>query len=301
VHVRCKCETYTNFVHVPFAEEMLVPSGPKHYVNHMLGLEKLVALRDPSLDCSEQTIHLYKCLRYLMIFACIGAGQPSILAKPEWKALLRRHCQGEEEMREQQLYDALADCSVLMAELSELLKRWEMQDSGHESQIETTRRRTQDLHRQLRAWRGEWDMNPANAWTKGPAETVPRDNDETLPDPSSLVIPNMATALTLMLYDTALIYVLHILITLPLESQPQYTTRDYVNLAHSAVLEICRTMPDPSDEKLHADMHSAPALHWALMVAHMILQNDTSEEGRRLVDLLNWKSASISTKSIWTT
>jgi hypothetical protein len=288
-------------------QEMLVPSGPQCYLNHMLGLERLLALRGASSACSEKTVNLYKCLRHMMLYASLGAGRPSILAKPEWKALLRQYCESEAELQEQRLYDAVADCSVLMVELGDVVKRREDPDEDPESQIDRTRRRTQDLWLQLRDWREARDANPANTYIEVPANPQGSQHYGTLASieppsiPTDFVFQSTSVALTLMLYDTALIYVLHILITLPRESQPQYSREDYLGMAHSAVLEICRSMPDPSDEKLHADMHSSPVVYWAMQVAYMILQDDTLAEGRWLVYLLNRKSDKSSKKDLWVT
>ena len=280
-------------------QEMLVPSGPQSYLHHMLGLERILALRDPSSPCSQRTVGLYRCLRHLMLFAALCAGKSSILAKPEWKVLLRQYCESEAELREQDLYDALADCSVLVSELSELLKNWQASDENHKYQIDSTRRRAQALCSQLQAWRAQ---NLANTYIETPPQWTSlqilgiRSLDKSPPVPTDHMFSNISGVLTLMLYNTAFLYDLHILITLPPEPQPQKSTQDYVDMAHLAVLEICRCMPDPSDKKLHADMHASPVVHWAVQVSYMILQNDLSTEGRWLLDLLNRKNAATITR-----
>ncbi|KAF2828886.1 hypothetical protein CC86DRAFT_465586 [Ophiobolus disseminans] len=286
-------------------QEMLVPSGPKRYLDHMLGLEKLLTLRDPTSRCSRKTFDLYKCLRHMLLYAALRAGRPSILAKPEWKTLLMQYCGSEEEMREQQLYDALADCSVLAAKLNVLVARLQFYGDGQDNQIDETRLGAQVLLGHLISWRGQVDANPAITYTDAfPCWAAPR-SLRTYPDiepPSvstDLIFSNIDAALMLMLYNTTLLYVLNVLITLPLEPE---SMEEYLKRAHFSVLEICKSMPTPSAEELQADMHASPVVYWAIQVADTVLQKDQSPEGRWLLNLLNKKVARLRTKDFkWAT
>ncbi|KAE9375210.1 hypothetical protein N431DRAFT_196415 [Stipitochalara longipes BDJ] len=86
--------------------EYLVPTGSKHYTKHMIALEGLLELRDPSSHCSSKSSGLYKSVRHMVLFACLRTGIPSILAREKWKIFLRAQC-SEEELQEQDLFDIL--------------------------------------------------------------------------------------------------------------------------------------------------------------------------------------------------
>ncbi|KAH7356278.1 hypothetical protein BKA66DRAFT_252723, partial [Pyrenochaeta sp. MPI-SDFR-AT-0127] len=97
--------------------ECIVPTGPGNYLKHMLGLEGLLGLRRPDSlrDCSVKTSELYKGIRDMILFASLRTRQPSILAMSEWKTALRVNCSST-ELQEQDLYDVLADCTILLSE-----------------------------------------------------------------------------------------------------------------------------------------------------------------------------------------
>ncbi|KAH8732187.1 hypothetical protein GQ44DRAFT_640507 [Phaeosphaeriaceae sp. PMI808] len=257
-------------------QESLVPTGPTLFMKHMLGLERLLALRDPSVAYSPRTVSLYKCLRHMLLIAALISGTPTILAKSNWKAMFRRYCKNEEEVQEQQLYDILADCSV---ERSRLI---EEQNAGHEDfQIRTNDmvQRAQGLRERALSWRAEWDANSTNSYIQ-------------LPTPlTDIVFPNIAAARKIMLYNITLLYVLSTLKSHLHESRPENSREEYRAATHSAVLELCRSMPGPSNGNSHTEMHASPVFHWAIQTANMALRDDDSVEGKWLVELMNQKSA----------
>jgi hypothetical protein len=261
-------------------QETLVPSGPNHFLNHMLGLEKLLALRDPRSNCSQRTADLYKCLRHMLLYAALGAGRPCILAKPEWKALLRQYCATEEERHEQLLYDFVADCTVLASERDKVLKS----DNQDGNAIERIRHAAQELCEHLGLWRRQWGTNPKNAYVEMPALSSPSTA------PTDLVFLNTTSALTPMLYNIALINFVKILMSLPRSPQQRMSHEQLEAVARSAVLDICRCMPSPSNEAFGKKLHASPVLHWAVQTTRFALEGDDSAEAKWLGEMLERKS-----------
>lgn len=303
------CYRYDEVIHSVMTlaiQETLVPSGPNLFLKHMQGLEKLLALRDPSLFCPPATVSLYKCLRHMLLFASLIAGTPSILAKPGWKEILHRHCESEVEAQEQQLYDFLADCSVLAFERDELQKREQSGDAGSDK-FEDIRNKAQALGEQLRAWRTNWGADPANAFIEVPADITSSQSGEGSRDivapitPTDLTFSNLKSALMLMLYNIALIHLLKVLISLPVDLQQVDSQRPLIAVAHSAVLDIYRIIPGPFDTEWQKELHASPVVHWAIQSARMILRGDESAEAKWLSDMIDRKSGGDLTYAMDTT
>ncbi|KAH7401137.1 hypothetical protein DE146DRAFT_578760, partial [Phaeosphaeria sp. MPI-PUGE-AT-0046c] len=185
-------------------QETLVPSSPNNFVNHMQGMEKILALRDPTLPQSPSTVHLYKCLRHMLLSAALIGGTPTILAKPEWKALLREHSTTEEQLQEQRLFEILADCTVLASERNKLLKR--QRDDGEDTcaQIGSVRDGTERVCMELRIWRTEWGADPQNAFIKMPTTLESPQSatgDDKVAYPTEIVFTSIKSAQMFMLYN----------------------------------------------------------------------------------------------------
>jgi hypothetical protein len=284
-------------------QETLVPSGPTLFMSHMKGMEKLLALRDPCSHYSSTTIGLYKCLRHMLLFASLTAGTPSILANPDWKVMFHRHCANEKELQEQQLYDILADCSVLAFERGELMKRWDTESDDVNAQLNNLRHNVQAVYDQLQAWRRHWNTNPTNAYIEVPASWLSSvsdggsDNDMAATSPTDLMFSNTTSALMLMLYNVALINLLKILISLPPEAHCVASHQDLIAVVHSAVLEVCQSLPHASKAEWQKELHASPVVYWANQSARMILHGDESFEAQWLMDMLDRKSAVITARS----
>jgi hypothetical protein len=243
-------------------QETLVPTGTGLFARHMRGLERLLELRDPSAAVGAGTLALYKCLRYMLVYAALAEGRGTVLGRMEWRDAMMRACGGKEERREQRVYDALAKCCELVAERDELVSN---EDGGD---VDGVRRRAQGLYDDLQRWRWEWDLDPDNT----PLE--PYLSTTTTP----LTFASPAIALNLLLYNVTLIHVLRLLISL----SPSSHAYDFIAATHAAVLEIHRAVPAAGDEELHV----APVVHWAVQTAGEAVRGDGSVEGRWLGGLL---------------
>lgn len=271
-------------------QETLVPSGPNQFMNHMQGLERLLALRDPTSFQSPYTVGLYMCLRHMLLFAALVSGRPTILAKPEWKALLRKHCPDEEKLQEQRLYEILADCTVLASERDKLLKRQKEAGEDTHPQMGIVRGSTENLCVHLRSWRTEWGASPRNAFIEIPAPQLAAVDKESA-YPTEIVFADIKSALMLMLYNITLMNLLAILISLPPSLQQRHSRYELIPLGHSAVLDICRCLPSSMNDELRKELHASPVVYWAIQTARMTLQGDDSARARWLSEILDRKSA----------
>jgi hypothetical protein len=275
-------------------QETLVPSGPNHFVNHMQGMEKILALRDLNSLQSPSTVYLYKCLRHMLLLAALLSGTPTILAKPEWKALLREHSLGEEQLQEQRLFEILADCTVLASERNKLLKTQRDSDEDISSQMGSIRDSTEKLCMALRDWRTDWGANPQNAFVEMPANpgsSQSSTGDKEPAYPTEIVFASIKSALMLMLYNITLINLLTVLISLPPSLEQRSSRYELIPLGHSAVLDICRCMPSSMEDELRKELHASPVVYWAVQTARMMLQGDDSARARWLTGYLDRKSA----------
>ncbi|OJJ45967.1 hypothetical protein ASPZODRAFT_17397 [Penicilliopsis zonata CBS 506.65] len=181
--------------------ESLVPTSPNSYLQHMLGLERLLELRGPR-SFSPLSAVLFKSVRHMILFASLRTGKPSILARAEWKQALRETC-SEEEMQEQDLFDILADCTVLANNESEAL----------------------ELLLFLDAWRQRWEGDGRNAYVE-----ISHHGQ------THFGFLNQPAAIMFMFYNTTLIYVLQILAA-------SSTEGEYVSMQRAAALAVCRCLP----------------------------------------------------------
>lgn len=301
--------------------ECLEPTGPKNYLKHMIGLEKLLELRGPSSYCSPISPELYKSVRHMIIFASLRTGKASILARAEWKKVLRINC-SDKEMQEQDLFDVLADCTVLIAERDNMLADWESDLERSTYQRDRIKQRALILLTHLCAWRKRWDSDGRNSYFETSAAFARLEpmqepwGDGSQPLLTFFEFSNESAAIMLMFYNTTLIYVLRVLASLPLEKLSvdsnqsfiqntsldarylgdlwKHTKDEYIAVERAAALEVCRCIPYYSVRKSRLDSDSSPIIHWAVTTAWMTLcGNESADE--RMIDLLN----PIIAKGLW--
>ncbi len=307
--------------------ECLVPTGPKHYIKHMIALERLLELRDPGSHCSPKSSELYKSVRHMIIFASLRMRKPTILARAEWKTVLRAKC-SEEELQEQDLFDVLADCTVLIAERDKMLSNWDLDLERSTNQRDKIKRRALSLLTHLRAWKERWDSDGRNSYsetsvvTAGLLTVEESWGDGSPPLLTSFEFSNGSAATMLMFYNTTLIYVFRVLASLPLpvenlglnSSQSiQDTLQDaghldnlwrlskdeYLAAERLAALEVCRCVPYDLAQKSRLDSCVSPIGNWAVTTAWITLRDVESAEGRWMMDILNMNGREAIAKGLW--
>ncbi|KAK0753792.1 hypothetical protein B0T18DRAFT_337614 [Schizothecium vesticola] len=294
--------------------ESLVPTGPDNYLTHMMGLEKLIDLQDPVSFWTTKSAGFCKGIRFMILLASLKLGKPSILARPDWKKAMRTNA-SYEELEEQDLFDVLADCSVLLAQRDAMLSARDANPIKTREQRDETERRARCLLLHLRQWRQRWDNNVKNSVTdtlaspSGIEESHSTHNkDPKEPLITVATIPNLPAAMILMLYNLARMYVLESLAPLPLEES---TTRDvslqsetaqgYHADERIAAREACRCIQYYLDVRRRLDASASPIVHWAVAAAWTRLRRDDSVEGAWMRDLLNSRGRQVVAEGLWTT
>ena len=269
--------------------ESFVPSGPRHYLKHMRGLERLLELRDPSLYNSSKSSKLHRGVGYMILFASLITGRASLLAKEEWKTALRLDC-SDEEMKTQDLFDVLADCTVIASERDNMLANPESNLKIATPQQDAIEQKALALLTRLRAWKRSWEREGKTSLYEA--------SEEAPPFLSLFMFPNESAATMFMFYNTALIYVLRVLASLLPETLLIYPNQsltrsslpkvDYITEERLAAVDICRCLPQYLVQK-PPDSGPPPTVHFALTTAWMTLHGKESAEGRWMMELLNSK------------
>ncbi|KAF1837014.1 hypothetical protein BDW02DRAFT_566428 [Decorospora gaudefroyi] len=245
--------------------ESLVPTGPSTYSKHMRGLEQLLQLRDPASlgSCSQRTLALYKGVRHMILFEALRTRTPSVLARPEWKAVLRREaCSLEDEM-ESVLHEVLADCTGLMGARDRMLA------SGRWGEVH---RKAYDLLTCLTHWKERWDNDPRNTYDSFPSRS-PEEAPPSLRIQYTFQSPSAARIF--MFFNTALIHVLQLL-------SPTTTT----DAIRGASLDIARAVPHYLQRKREAGETDFVSLvvHAAVWTAWKALGESEGRWLREVVD-----------------
>ncbi|EUC34482.1 hypothetical protein COCCADRAFT_25363 [Bipolaris zeicola 26-R-13] len=285
--------------------EMCLPSGPRNWLKHMLGLEQLIALRDPGslAYASTQTLELYKGVRHMILLASLRNRSPSILARHRWKAVLRTPL-SLETREERELHDVMADCTVLIAASDELPSTISPHDRVCLERIEEIQRKAGELLTFLQTWKQKWDNEKENSCTT-------EDDFEAIcaGAPQALwtvyKFRNDSIARMFMLYNTAMIHVLQIVEeTKELRAQsgfPGTETSDTFYLIHATGIDIARSIPGYLQQRRYRGDtgFTSPVVQWAALMAWQVLGRDESAEGKWMVDALQGYSEYAIAKAAW--
>lgn len=287
--------------------DCVVPTGAGQYLKHMIGLQTLLGLRDPLSSCSLTHTGLYKAVRHMILFASLQTAKPSILARSEWKAALRENC-SDEEIREQELFDIMADCTVINARLRERPRDGLL--GLEESQQDNTRDSAMRLLTQLYDWRKEWDNDGRNSYIELPIPmTVQHPLQSSSTNGSDCLLTTVlkfsdeSTAAMFMFYNTALIYIFRVLAgvhakkfdprldgIVPRDNPSvefqgdtcEYSESTYVFAEKLAAIDIYRTLPHYLNQRSSTCTNTTPVVHWAISTAWNALGRHESAYGKWL-------------------
>ncbi|KAH7346998.1 hypothetical protein BKA66DRAFT_433015, partial [Pyrenochaeta sp. MPI-SDFR-AT-0127] len=294
--------------------ESLVPTGPNSYLTHMMGLQRLVDLQDPVSFWSGKSSGFCKGVRFMILFASLQLGKPSILARSDWKKAMRADS-SHEQLQEQDLFDVLADCTVLLTERDAVSSAWNANAIKAREQRDEIQRRACCLLTHLHEWRLRWDSDPKNAFCDTSASPFGSKEPQFAchgdPNRSLVTVAGIATvpaAVMLMLYNLALMHVLKILERLPREDsaprnalhQPETAGRYHADESIAA-REACRCIQYYMSIRRRLDASASPIVHWAVAAAWTRLRRDDSVEGAWMRDLLTGRGRQIVAEGLWTT
>ena len=162
----------------------------------------------------------------MILLLSLQVKSPYILARAEWKRAIRVNCTPR-ELQEQDLYNVLADCTVLLAKSESILATWDVDVARATHRAREVEGRGLALLAQLCAWRRCWDDDATNA-TIGMSTSSPSIESKSSPLAGDSM-PSLSTAtegltlaamVELMLFDLTLSYLLQILASLPCQQLP---------------------------------------------------------------------------------
>jgi hypothetical protein len=320
--------------------ECLVPTGSKNYLQHMLGLECLLGSQKPHAYWSSQSTELYKCVRYMILFASIHNKTPSILARPEWKWAFRARCLDFEDTQEQDLFDVLADCTVLISSWND------MSTNQPPSHVWVERRGIMNsalaLLTALRRWKQRWDaqgvkLNFSSNFQPHLDSRNPK-ADDTVPEyfllnMTSIGEPiNTSETVMLIFYYMALIQVYEILkCSIPPDQKNDYNselntseimtnrtiidefvsledlwkadhgTEDCIVQEREAAVAVCHCVSYYLNRTPHQSKGHSSVLYWAILSAWKVLQGNQSSEARWMMGVITNRAPEILAGGIWGT
>ncbi|CZR70000.1 uncharacterized protein PAC_19901 [Phialocephala subalpina] len=232
-------------------------TGSGNHLKHMAGLERLFALRDHSLPISYESAEMYRSLRQMIIFAALRSRKPSILARLEWKKQLREHIDSPDELQKQELFDVLADCTVVVSARDRILGESNITPEISTHELDKLKQDTLSLLAQLSSWKKRWDSDEKHKIAETPLphnqlNTIPTDPGEvSLPFTTNLEYTTESVAIAMLLYNISLIHVLQILalLTSPppehLPSESQSTSPPTTPPLQSPLTSDDRFLHDP--------------------------------------------------------
>jgi hypothetical protein len=290
--------------------EATLPSGPNNYLKHMLGLERLLDLRGPAslANCSYRTSELYKGVRHMILFASLRNRSPSILAKPEWRVVLRTGL-SLEEPEEQDLHDVLADCSVLIVATDELAAEG---DGRTMEQLNDVEHKAKELLLSLKKWKQRWDDDVRNICFE-----EHQSQPSNLPHvPTIYRFGSASIARMFMLYNTALVYVLEVLASMTSSSSDgndvsnatsqtnvwaSVVDEDYHAARRLASFGIAGSITDYLDHLRITGNGQFVSLvvQWAFATALKALGGSQSVEGEWMMSLLDSAESQAFAKGAW--
>ncbi|OKL60322.1 hypothetical protein UA08_04456 [Talaromyces atroroseus] len=305
----------------------IVPTSAGQYLKHMMGLQTLLGLRDPRSSCFLGSTGSYKAVRHMMLFASLRTAKPSILARAEWKAVLRANCSAK-EIQEQELFDVLADCSIINAQRDGMLIKRRLEPECSAGERGEAREKALILLTRLHDWRKKWDDDERNSHTElsmplamqQSKQDSLRNNLSTCPFLTVLAFSDESTVTMFMFYNTALIYIFRVLANLAVQSfgaqfdqsftknrlhagsqgDSWETPRDKYNTAEQlAALNIYRSLPNYLVQMSSTSTNTTPIVHWAISTAWVTLGGHESAYGRWLKELLNAEGQDVVAQGLW--
>ncbi|MCJ1471619.1 hypothetical protein MMC13_000259 [Lambiella insularis] len=146
--------------------ESIMPSSNSSWTVHILGLERLFALRGPSFAVEGTVLDLVmlETCRPVMILGAFFTRKPSVMGQPEWKALAKP----QESDRTTHLFQSSTkedDMSFLMEILAEIPALFQLCDNciqtaeprqPSSATIGMIWSRAKQLQQELHAWKEKW-------------------------------------------------------------------------------------------------------------------------------------------------
>ncbi|CZS98336.1 uncharacterized protein RAG0_07111 [Rhynchosporium agropyri] len=192
--------------------ELFATTGAGNYLKHMAGLERLFALRDPSLPVSYESAKMYRSVQQMILFAALRSKKASILAQPQWKKRLREHIVSPVEEQKQELFEVLADCTVILSAHEQIVGNFDMTTEINAYKLVKLKQHALNLLSQLLTWKKAWDSDIEQKLTELPFPSDQLDPEVMLlPFTTKLDYSSESIAIAMGLYNISLTHVLQLL------------------------------------------------------------------------------------------
>lgn len=194
-HLRQTDDTLLSIM-IFFLYEMLVLSTSAAWIEHALGLGRLIELRGPDSFNRPDQRTLFEVNRFIIILASLAIAKPTFLSRPEWKTVPWIYAPDRKNSM-QSLLDIFADVATLKG----LLVSDSYQGLRH-----VVHDGIYEAIGNLRSWRSAWDMDNVLDVTD-----VPNTYDDQNILPSVLHFSSVYLANAFSLYNAILIQALRLL------------------------------------------------------------------------------------------
>lgn len=208
-------------VMILFLYEMLVLNSTDGWVEHALGLGKLIHLRGSEAFDNPGRRTLFESNRFIIILASLVAARPTFLSNPEWKTLPWASQPGSKDDMHA-LLDILADLATLK---SQQLGGWNEWDrlSSEKTALSTA-------IKELRKWRQQWEL--ANV---GDLKMVPNQKNDDGIMPYILNFPTLYKANAFSLYNATYIQAFRLVAN----ANDGHLNAEHTRDLHRSAEEIC--------------------------------------------------------------
>ncbi|KUJ12635.1 uncharacterized protein LY89DRAFT_785948 [Mollisia scopiformis] len=251
--------------------EFFVPTGPKYYIKHILGLEKLLELRGSRMWSCKEYIPICGGIRRLLLFSSLNMRRPSILATAEWRQIPWNE-NTEWDQDESFLFNALADITVFQAEHDHVQQTFCAQLGSFSPQRDILVQKARRLLDELWAFKRGWNERNQRCSNRGLMSIIP------------------------ILYHTALVYDLQILASL--STLPEWR-ENFSFAARRAALNICHYIPYLLSHKEKLDTATLTIVHLAVKSAVSTFPGKSSFARACIVSLIKSRDKGVVAKGLW--
>ncbi|KAL9079496.1 MAG: hypothetical protein Q9157_001608 [Trypethelium eluteriae] len=312
--------------------ETFVPSGQFSWLMHIKGMERLLELRGPEAHRNPFSRQILQGIRRMLIFGSLNTYIPSILSRPEWKALEWKS-DVIQKNTDEDLLNILADCPALFNRRDDLYALFENDQGAAALRLRTSiLNEGKGLLEELKTWRQQWGEGLQDAMSErsdSPSELPSLASSSRDPPVPTWEFSGPAAATTMMLYFSIHIHILDLMSSVsvlppaplavarqesldpqvfPLDLGPTAPRRldlieeqrHYIQRLQTAALNVCRIVPYHLFMRSRLDAGSLHIGAMAIKLAWKAFQGEATVEGRWLKEtILQSKNELPFAKGLW--
>lgn len=249
---------------------MLTLTSTSGWINHALGLSKLMEIQGPAFYTSEPAHSVLVANRFNIILASLATSKPTTLSSPNWKMI---------PWQKQKLKDPMQLLVDVLTDLPDL--RYDVERG---CDPEAIRQNAMDILRRLRLWRVHWGMQPEYQVSRQEDNTS--DSAQSPCQGISLSYANLVQADEICLFNAGTIQTITIIRDMELLLNADFVLHpDLSQTLRYAATEICQSIK-------YQLSHAAPAIMGPLMLlyplrmAFLAFDKYSTQEGRWVADVV---------------